>query len=209
MYIALLVAAFVAAAIGVWALTEGDDGGGEKPAPSIPAAADPPAGGQTPTESPGDEPAADGGGASAQDRRERMVERAVLRYVEAVDDRDGTRLCGLVQGIADLDLPVRRPSCTESVSESIGYRDPRGFPVFESAVVSGAPQVQAGADRARVTVTVVTEFADRDEPSIEDDVVYFELRGGEWVVAKPSSTLYRSIGVSDVPPDVLEPPGTG
>lgn len=203
---------FVAAGIGVWALTgEGDDGG-DDPVTSPAGAAESPGsnGGEEPQEEqPGDGDAANGGGASAQDRREQAVERAVLRYVDAVDERDGTHLCGLVQGIADLDLPVRRPGCSESVSESIGYRDPRGFPVFESAVVSGAPQVEASPRDARATVTVVTEFADRDEPSVEDDVVYLVRRAGEWVIAKPSSTLYRAIGVSDVPPDVLQPPGTG
>jgi hypothetical protein len=143
---------------------------------------------------------------AAEEDESRDVQRAVRRYVTAIDSRDGALLCGLVDGIADLNLPVRRSSCAESVSESIGYRDPRGIPVFESATVTGAPEVELGEDSARATATVITEFADRDEPSVEDDVVYLVRRGGVWVIAKPSSTLYRAIGVSDVPPDVLEPP---
>jgi hypothetical protein len=58
-----------------------------------------------------------------------------------------------------------------------------------------------------VVATVVTRFADREEASIEDDVVYLVLDGGAgWLIAKPSSTLYRAVGIADVPPSVLTPP---
>ena len=55
--------------------------------------------------------------------------------------------------------------------------------------------------------TVITRFADRDEPSIEDDVVYLgrlARRRRVWV-SKPSATLYRAIG-AEVPPSALTPP---
>jgi hypothetical protein len=200
-YIALLAAAFVAGGVGLW-LISGDD---EEPATTQPLAGGPVDGGDqagTPLRNDQleeDEPLE----ALAAENRAR---RAVRRYIEAIDSRDGALLCGLVDGIADLELPVRRETCAESVSESIGYRDPRGVPVFETATVAGAPEVELERDNARATVTVVTEFADRDEPSIEDDLIYLVRRGDAWGVAKASSTLYRAIGVSDVSPDVLEPP---
>jgi hypothetical protein len=203
-----LVTAFLAAGVAVWALT-GDDEGGETPTGAVepPGAEEDEAPSPAPGEKQlGEEEGAGDAAPSAQARRERRVERVVRRYVAAVDARDGVVLCGVVDGIEDLSLPVRRSSCAESVSESIGYRDPRGFPVFESVVVSGGADVEAGPREARATVTVVTEFADRDEPSIEDDVIYLVRRGGGWMVAKPSSTLYRAIGAPDAPPDVLEPP---
>ena len=53
---------------------------------------------------------------------------------------------------------------------------------------------------------MVTRFADRDEVSIEDDVVYLVRDAGSWSIAKPSSTLYRAVGIADVPPSVLTPP---
>ena len=49
---------------------------------------------------------------------------------------------------------------------------------------------------------MVTRFADRDEPSVEDDIIYLAARDGDWLIAKPSATLYRAIG-ADVPPSVL------
>ena len=67
-------------------------------------------------------------------------------------------------------------------------------------------EVTVGAGEARVTATVVTEFADRDQPSIEDDVIYLVELGGEWLIAKPSSTLYRAVGKPEVPPEAIAPP---
>ena len=46
--------------------------------------------------------------------------------------------------------------------------------------------------QAQVVATTLTTFADRDERSVEDDVVYLVRSGEAWLVAKPSSTLYRS-----------------
>ena len=62
-------------------------------------------------------------------------------------------------------------------------------------------------EMATVVATVVTRFADRDEASVEDDVIYLARADGRWLVAKPSSTLYRAVGIADVPPSVLSPPG--
>ena len=59
---------------------------------------------------------------------------------------------------------------------------------------------------ARVTATIVTRFAEGREPSIEDDLIYLEKRGGRWLIVKPSATLYRAIGVGNIPPQVLAPP---
>ena len=52
----------------------------------------------------------------------------------------------------------------------------------------------------------MTRFADNREPSVEDDVVYLRRQGGRWLIAKPSATLYRAIGVGNIPPQVLAPP---
>ena len=42
--------------------------------------------------------------------------------------------------------------------------------------------------------TIFTRFADRDEPSVEDDPIYLRRAGGGWLLAKPSLTFYRAIG---------------
>jgi hypothetical protein len=208
-YIALLAVAFLAGAAVMWAVSGGEDDAevsaerGADPGPSPGPDSPPPLGREPGPAGPEEEKP------SRSEEIEADVESAVKRYVNAVSDHDGVLLCGTVDDVADMDLPVRRPSCAESVTESIGYRDPRGFPVFDGAVVTGKPRIEVGDRQARAVATVITEFADRDEPSVEDDVIYLVRRAGEWVIAKPSSTLYRAIGVSDVPPDVLEPPGTG
>jgi hypothetical protein len=201
--ILLLVAAFLAGAVGVWALAQNDE---STTADAPTAAVEAPE--LTTTEPPpGSKAPASEEKQTAADQEAGEVEEAVRRYVVAISDHDGALLCERVEGIADLDLPVNRGGCARSVSESIGYRDPRGVPVFEKAVVAGAPQIEVDGRDARATATVVSEFADREEASIEDDVIYLVRRGTEWAVAKPSSTLYRAIGTPDTPPGVLEPPG--
>jgi len=61
-------------------------------------------------------------------------------------------------------------------------------------------------DRARVTMTVFHDFADRRTISNEDDVVHLAKRAGRWRVSKASATLHRAVGKPEVPPDVLLPP---
>ena len=142
-------------------------------------------------------------------RDERAAARTVRAYVDALDERDGEAVCNLlVPGAVDeVDLPRRRGGCGPSLSASIGYRDPRGLPVWRSARVEGLLTVAIEDDSASVTATTVTRFADRDEPSVEDDVVHLVRDGDRWLVAKASSTLYRAVGISEVPPRVLAAPG--
>ncbi len=142
------------------------------------------------------------------DPAERRVAAAVRGYVTALDSRDGERLCALfVPGALDaVRFPRQRGDCGSSVEASIGYRDPRGFPVYEGSRVARIGSVAIDGGNARVVATEVTRFAGNREPSIEDDVVYAEERGGLWLIAKPSAALYRAIGVGDIPPSVLAPP---
>jgi hypothetical protein len=140
---------------------------------------------------------------------ERAVARTVHDYVAAIDDRDGDALCALLVpgAIDEVELPRDRGSCAASLAASIGYRDPRGLPVWKTARVADLRSVEVTGDSTKVIVTTVTRFADRAEVSVEDDVVYLQRSGEDWLIAKPSSTLYRAVGVADVPPSVLSPPG--
>jgi hypothetical protein len=139
---------------------------------------------------------------------EREAERTVREFVAALDAGDGGRACDLLGegAIDELELPNPRGGCAASLTASIGYRDPRGLPVWQGAEVTQVRVVDLDQDLAKVLATVVTRFADRNEVSIEDDVVYLARTGRRWVVAKPSSTLYRAVGIADVPPSVLAPP---
>ena len=142
------------------------------------------------------------------DPAERRVAAVVRRYVGALDSRDGEGVCALfVPGSLDMvRFPRDRGGCAPSVQASIGYRDPRGFPVYRSSRVARIRSVAIDGPDARVVATLVTRFAGNREPSIEDDVVYAQQRGGQWLIAKPSAVLYRAIGEGDIPPSVLAPP---
>jgi hypothetical protein len=142
------------------------------------------------------------------DAVQRGVAAVVRRYVDALDARDGEAVCSLfVPGALDeVRLPRERGDCGASLTASIGYRDPRGFPVYAGSRVARIASVKIAGGTARTVATMVTQFAGNREPSIEDDAVYLERRGGRWLIAKPSATFYRAIGTGDIPPSVLAPP---
>jgi hypothetical protein len=139
---------------------------------------------------------------------QRAVARVVRAYVAALSSRDGGRACSLFApgALSRIDLPRDRGGCDESLSASIGYRDPRGYPVYSSSRVARIPSVVVEGSSARVTATTVTRFAGTREPSVEDDLVYLREQDGRWLIAKPSATLYRAIGVGNIPPSVLAAP---
>lgn len=139
---------------------------------------------------------------------QRQAAGVVRDYVGALDSRDGERACRLFVpgGLEGVRFPRDRGSCASSLDASIGYRDPRGFPVYDGSRVARIKSVDITGGDARVVATVVTDFAGSREPSIEDDVVYLQRGGGGWLIVKPSASLYRSIGVGDIPPTVLAPP---
>ncbi len=152
---------------------------------------------------------------------ERSAARTVRRYIEALNARDGAAVCELLApgAIEEVELPVDRGSCAASVTASIGYRDPRGLPVWAGTEITSL-QTEIDGPSARVLADIVTEFADRGQASIEDDIVYLTLSGQRnkapqqrrgsatprWLLTKPSATLYRAVGIADVPVTVLSPP---
>ncbi|MGI8461733.1 MAG: hypothetical protein ACR2OC_08885 [Solirubrobacterales bacterium] len=106
---------------------------------------------------------------STLSRSEREAVAAAREYVTALDRRDGAKACALLitGAIESVELPRNRGGCASSLEQSIGYRDPRGLPVWESASVEAA-----------------------------------------WLIAKPSTSLYRAVGIAEPPPDVISPPKT-
>ena len=134
---------------------------------------------------------------------------AVLRaYVRAMNAGNGARLCRLFEpGALDgFDFPRDRGSCARSAEASLGYRDPRGLPEWRRSEVTDAVSAEVTGDAARVVATVFTIYRDVREPSIEDDILYLRADGGRWLIVKPSATLYRAVGIADVPPSVISPP---
>ncbi len=217
-----LVGAALAAAAGVLILSGDDEGGPQQPAgqqgvPTKPddvtrrqqdgARGQPPRSDAQRTRAAVQE-AVRSSPAPRLDPGQREVARAVRAYVAALNARDGGRACGLfIPGaLAGVDFPRDRGNCAASLSASIGYQDPRGFPVFDRSRIGRIPSVTIDASRARVVATTVTHFAGDREPSVEDDLIYLRNENGRWLIVKPSATLYRAIGVGDIPPQVLAPP---
>lgn len=156
----------------------------------------------TPSSEPGGKPGELSPSARAQ------VTAAVNSYIAGLDAHDATALCGLFEpGALRLGvLPRRRGGCVASLRESIGYRRPGGLPRWKNTEIAELKGVAVGDRRARVTATVTHTFADRDYPSIEDDVIYLDLVDGRWLLAKPSGTLYRAVGYPEPPLRALTPP---
>jgi hypothetical protein len=135
---------------------------------------------------------------------------AARAYVEAIDERNGQDLCGAFEASRPqrlLDLPVSRGSCAASFEASFGFRGSDGEPVWATSQMTQAVSAQIDGDSARVVATVFTKYSDIREPTLEDDIVYLTRSGERWLVAKPSSTLYRAIGIAEVPLEALQPPG--
>ena len=208
--VAALAAIGAIATLGILALTDDDEQEAGSP-PADVAVDERPAG-----RADGDPAEADGrrrrpareGAPSPESVEERRVERTVRRYVAALNDRDGERVCALLApgALHEVELPRDGGDCGEALSASIGYRDPRGFPQWERASLERFRSIELDGDQARATATIVSDFADRDEPSVEDDVIYLERRADRWLLVRPSAVLYRAIGAPDLPLDLLSPP---
>lgn len=165
------------------------------------------------------EPSDSGGGSEAPDngaddaaREDSALEArgAYEDYIDAINARDGAALCDLLSpaSVRELRAPVKRASCSATLADSIGYRDPRGFPVWKRTSLNDVPRIQVSNDleSARITAMITTQFADRSEPSVESDIAYLELAGGDWRLAKPPGSLYRAVGNAKLPPSVIVPP---
>lgn len=139
---------------------------------------------------------------------ERAAARRVRAYVAALNRRDGKRLCAMLApgALEAIELPRERRSCPATLRASLGYRDPRGLPVWRRSHVTEAISAEVSGAEARVVATVFTTYADEREPTIEDDIVFLRRDGGRWLLAKPSATLYRAVGIADPPLSVLTPP---
>lgn len=172
-----------------------------------------PAGGGDRKGDTGEDPEDESGPSAAElreQRAEESIEAAYTDYIDAINARDGGRLCRLLPNGAEqtLKTPIERGGCANRISRSIGYEDPRGYPVWKRTVLSGFESLRLSRDlrSAGITGAIVTQFADRTEPSVESDIAYLELSGGEWRLAKPSGALYRAIGRPDFPPQAISPP---
>jgi hypothetical protein len=142
--------------------------------------------------------------------QEAILAASVRSYVSAINRHDGAALCQLLApgALRGFKLPEPGPACAKAVGASIGHVGPGG-PAWRRSRVDSIGRVELDPDDpglARVRALMVHRFADRREPSIEDDIVYLRRSGTAWLIAKPSSTFYRAIGARDVPLSALTPP---
>jgi len=135
---------------------------------------------------------------------------AARAYVESINARDGGELCGAFASSNPdelLKLPAKRGSCPDSFEASFGFKGKDGQPVWATSEMTEDVSAEIQGEAARVVATVFTKYADVREPTIEDDIIYLSRSENRWLVIKPSSTLYRSVGIADVPLEALKPPG--
>jgi hypothetical protein len=220
--IVLAVAALAGAGAGIAiGLDEDDSGPGTDLTAPAPASEEPPAdppeaepapqpGGDLPVPPPEDDPqGAEPGptGPPPESSAEEAAATAARGYVQALDRRAGAGVCrSFVPGaLDDFEFPVSRSSCPASVKASLGF-ERRGFPVWEGSQMTDDVAADVTGDTARVVATVFTLYADVREPTIEDDIIYLVNDGDRWLVAKPSLTLYRAVGIADPPRSALTPP---
>jgi hypothetical protein len=151
-------------------------------------------------------PQAEGGELDEDDRA--AVESAFRGYVAAVNAGDGEAVCALLGpgALSEIELPLPRPDCGPALAASIGFRGKGGTPAWRRTRIHEVTAVSVGPDTARVTATVSHDFADRPEPSVEEDVAYFDRVVSDWLLAKASPTLYRAVGYPEPPLRALTPP---
>ena len=139
---------------------------------------------------------------------EREASAAVTDFVAALDERNGDAVCSAFapDSLAGVRFPKPAGSCAETMERSLGYRDPRGLPVWRDSRPTGDISARIDGDAARVTATIVTRYRGQRETTVEDDVLYLRNLDGRWLLLKPSATFYRAIGVGDIPLDAFRPP---
>jgi hypothetical protein len=137
-----------------------------------------------------------------------VVTRTVRSYIDGLNRHDARLVCGLFEpGALRLrELPVRRGGCARSLADSIGHRGPGGTPVWRRTTINAITAVSVEGGGARATATVTHRFADRNYPSVEEDVAYLRPEGEHWLLAKPSATLYRAVGYPEPPLRAFTPP---
>jgi len=148
-------------------------------------------------------------GAAPESSEEVAAADAARAYIEAIDARDGNAVCEAFSpgGLDEIELPAERSNCHAAIQASLGFDGKDGRPVWDSSQMTEDVSAQVEGDSARVVATVFTKYADVREPTIEDDIIYLSLAADGWLVLKPSATLYRAVGIADVPLSALQPPG--
>jgi hypothetical protein len=109
-------------------------------------------------------------------------------YIEALNKHDGATVCqSLVpEATAKLRPPVKRETCAEAITDSIGHRRPDGSRWRSASVkrVSGSETLD---------VTVENSYAGgKTEP--ERETVKMRKSGDTWLLTEPDQTLYYAIG---------------
>lgn len=146
-------------------------------------------------------------GPAPESTEERAAAAAARGYVRALARRDERAACAAFKpgALEDFEFPRGGPACASGVRASLGTAA-KGRPKWKRSVMTRDVSAAIEGDRARVVATVFTVYERIREPTIEDDIVYLDRVGDSWLVAKPSATFYRAVGIAEFPPSVLTPP---
>ena len=99
--------------------------------------------------------------------------------------------------------------CEPALRAALGRRPKGGAPAWKGTEIQHPTKVAVEGDRVRVTLEVLHRFSDRNYPSLEDDLIYLQHSGEQWLVSKASATLYRAVGYPEPPLEAFRPPHNG
>jgi hypothetical protein len=141
-------------------------------------------------------------------------EEVARDYVQAINARDGERVCGLMtEAVADeFSASDGSLSCDQTVTGLVGYVEDAGMAQFlqyrlvdvrPGATEGDYSSVHMSLDARRRSSSAAQAF----ESCRIDDTLWLTREDGELRIAKPSLALYVAAGASTVQEEVLAPPG--
>jgi len=150
------------------------------------------------------------GGAAGSDDSEKLARD----YVEAINARDGERVCGLMTKAAadELSAPDGSLSCDQAVAGFIGYDEDAGMPEFLQYQLEGVRPGATQGEYSSIRMSLegrrrASDSAQAFETCSFEDTVWLTRDGGEFRIAKPSVALYFAFGATNVPDEAWAPPG--
>lgn len=124
---------------------------------------------------------------------------AFSKYILALNAKNGALVCKTLDppAAAKLRPPVKRESCAEGITASIGHPGPTGLR-WQSAKLLGRPLVKGSGNTATVSVSVESTFRDKTTTGKSKreigGTLPMKLVDRRWVLVQPDATLYFAIG---------------
>jgi hypothetical protein len=119
---------------------------------------------------------------------------AFRSYIDALNKHDGATVCQALEptSIDKLRPPVKRETCAEGVTDSIGHARRNGSRWLSSEIKKGS-RVRLDKDAATLTVDMEDKFTTETQLRWGQKV-RMQKSGDDWLLREPDATLYYAIG---------------